>query len=180
MSIPDKYELHIDDLPQFFPPGEGNRMGIMTIYGKVGKEGKLPISFERFCRHCIVLMANDNIIRHKDGNYYRPKAGPVVKNASLISSPASRRRNGCMGKSMGFQIINSPRKVATLERYAVIFDANDAGTIIGTRADIIKRLRQLANAMETGDGAVWGEAILTGHELNAADYAPISKSRKKK
>lgn len=85
-----------------------------------------------------------------------------------------------MGKSMGFQIINSPRKVATLERYAVIFDANDAGTIIGTRADIIKRLRQLANAMETGDGAVWGEAILTGHELNAADYAPISKSRKKK
>lgn len=37
MSIPDKYELHIDDLPQFFPPGEGNRMGIMTIYGKVGK-----------------------------------------------------------------------------------------------------------------------------------------------
>ena len=58
-----------------------------------------------------------------------------------------------------------------LERYAIVMQKKG-----DTRASVVRKFRILANAIETGEGAVIGENILTGHELNRAEYAAVDEA----
>ena len=51
------------------------------------------------------------------------------------------------------------------ERYAICYETKNE-----TRAGFARKLRLLADSIETGHGAVLGSNVLTGHELNRAEY----------
>jgi hypothetical protein len=105
----------------------------------------------------------------------------VFGRASTLAAPA-KKRGGDVGQMINDMYgvrfdgahthgwgIGFGKVGPDLERYAVVFEqANE------TREGFVRKLRMLADAVETGHGAVLGENMLSGNELNALDYEDVN------
>jgi len=74
-------------------------------------------------------------------------------------------RGGRSYVSFGVQLIKGNWDI---ERYAVAFEIHNE-----TRETAVAKYRRLADAIETGEGAVFGFSVLSGSEINAGEIPGI-------
>lgn len=99
-----------------------------------------------------------------------PKQNSTDK-AQIITGCKQVRTDGALTQGWGVQFKAADGDWAKLERYAIVLEPGNE-----TRARLARKLRLLADAIESGERAVWGEATLTGAELNAEDYAAVDEA----
>lgn len=68
------------------------------------------------------------------------------------------------GRVMGAQIYHGQPPLPEIERYAVVFPHK------APRAEFVKCLRDLADAVESGRFAVMAPDLMHGKEINAGDF----------
>lgn len=104
----------------------------------------------------------------KAAGFLAPKPNGGDKAQVITSGTPSVLVDGREISGWGIQFLHPEGNDFTssrFERYAICLEPQNE-----TRAGFARKLRLLADSIETGNGAVLGDDTLTGHELNRAEY----------